>query len=135
MKILLHLKQIKDKIFVIMGRQTVILLPGAARHLRHLGENLRLARLRRQLSAAQIAERAGISLPTLRAVERGEPKVAMGAYAAVLLCLGLDKDLAAVGSDDELGRKLQDARLPVGKRAPRRALRRPAEPTPTEGES
>jgi len=103
-----------------MGRESIALLPTTQRHLRNLGENLRLARLRRQLSTVQIAERAGISLPTLRAIERGEARVSMGAYAAVLLSLGMDRDLAKVGGDDELGRKLDDARLIVGKRAPRR---------------
>ena len=103
-----------------MGRNSVTLLPTTQRHLSDMGENLRLARLRRQLSAAQIAERAGISLPTLRAIERGSARVSIGAYASVLLCLGLDRDLAQVGRDDELGRKLQDAQISVGKRAPRR---------------
>ena len=104
-----------------MGRNSVTLLPSAQRHLADLGENLRLARLRRRLSAAQVAERAGISPPTLRAVECGDANASMGAYASVLLCLGLDGDLALVGRDDELGRRLQDAGLAHGKRAPRRA--------------
>lgn len=105
-----------------MGRNSIILLPATQRHLADLGENVRLARLRRQLSAVQVAERAGISLPTLRAIEHGDANVSIGAYASVLLCLGLDKDLALVGREDELGRKLQDAKISVGKRAPRRNL-------------
>lgn len=104
-----------------MGRNSIVLLPVAQRHLTGLGENVRLARLRRQLSAVQVSERAGISPPTLRAIERGDANVSMGAYASVLLCLGLDKDLAQVGREVELGRKLQDAQIRVGKRAPRRA--------------
>src|SRR5438270_13988873 len=103
-----------------MGRTTIIPLPALQRHLTGVGENLRLARLRRRLSAAQIAERAGITRPTLRAIERGDPSVSFGAYATVLFCLGLERDLEALARDDELGRKLQDAELTVKRRAPRR---------------
>jgi len=42
-----------------MGRETSTLLPKHERLLTDLGENLRLARLRRKLSAEQVAERAG----------------------------------------------------------------------------
>ncbi len=85
-----------------------------------MGKNLRLARLRRRLSAEQLALRAGISRSTLWMIEKGSPAVAIGAYAQVLFVLGLDNDLLAVGSDDELGRKLQDTQLQVKKRAPKK---------------
>ena len=94
--------------------------PKLQRQLETLGENLHLARLRRRLSAVQLAERVGVTLPTLRKVERGDPSVSFGAYASVLFCLGLGADLEKLAQDDELGRKLQDAQLTLRRRAPRR---------------
>ena len=98
----------------------MVLLPKIARILAVLGENIKLARLRRKLSTVQVSERAGISRSTLNAVEKGQPGVSLGIYARVLHVLGLEKDLAEVAKDDELGRKLQDAGLLVKKRAPKR---------------
>ena len=43
----------------------------------------------------------------------------MGIYVQVLFVLGLEKDLLKVGSDDVLGRKLQDLQLTVKERAPK----------------
>jgi len=85
-----------------------------------LGEQLRLARLRRRLGTVQVAERAGIARQTLYRIERGDPAVGLGLYAQVLLVLGLEKDLLKVAEDDVLGRKLQDLGLVTRKRAPRR---------------
>lgn len=96
------------------------MLPSLARILSELGANIRTARLRRRLSAVQVAERAGMTRQTLYAIERGDPRTALGNYAQVLLALGLEKDLLRVGADDVLGRKLQDARLETPRRAPRR---------------
>jgi len=96
-----------------MARKTSVQLPVLKRLLVELGENIRLARLRRKLSAQLVAERAGMSRTTLRAIERGEAGVTLGAYANVLHCLGLEKDLALIAQDDVLGRKLQDAELPL----------------------
>ena len=103
-----------------MGRQKIVTSPVLRRLLTEMGENIRLARLRRRFSAEIVAERAGISRNTLRAIEHGDPSVMFGAYANVLFSLGLQKDLSLIGRDDELGRKLQDAGLPIRARAPRR---------------
>jgi transcriptional regulator with XRE-family HTH domain len=108
-----------------MPRATTAPLPSVARLLGQLGENIRLARLRRKLPAALIAERAGITRPTLRAIERGAPGSSIGAIANVLHALGLEKSLVLVAQDDELGRKLQDLGLPTRRRAPRLRRRRP----------
>jgi transcriptional regulator with XRE-family HTH domain len=97
-----------------------MLSPKITRILLDLGENIKLARLRRKLSTEQVAERAGISRPTLLAIEKGKPNVGIGLYAQVLFVLGLAEDLSKVSSDDELGRKLQDAKLVVKERAPKR---------------
>src|SRR5216117_3439484 len=103
-----------------MARSVPPLLPRLARLLGDVGENVRKARLRRAYSAETVAQRAGISRKTLSRVERGDPAVALGIYARVLQALGLENDLAAVASDDVLGRKLQDSRLEHRERAPRR---------------
>lgn len=100
-----------------MGKKSVKLLPKTLRTLESLGENIKMARLRRNLSSELVAERASISRATLWSVEKGSPSVAIGIYAAVLLGIGLSDDLLLVAKDDELGHKLQDLQLPTRKRA------------------
>jgi transcriptional regulator with XRE-family HTH domain len=86
-----------------------------------VGENLRLARLRRRLSAQQVADRAGISRSTLQSLEKGSSSVATGNLLQVLVVLGLEKDFTALAATDPLGRKLEDARLTESRqRAPKR---------------
>ena len=103
-----------------MSKKAVTVLPSTERILNTMGEQIKLARLRRQLSAELIAERAGISRATLWSVEKGSPSVAIGIYAAVLHALNnLDKDLLLVAKDDEFGRKMQDLNMQVKKRAPK----------------
>ena len=104
-----------------MTRKSIVLLPQTQKKLTTVGNQIKMARLRRRLSSTLVAERAGISRQTLVEVEKGSPSVAFGIYAAVLHALnGLDNDLLLLAKDDELGRKLQDLDLHVKKRAPKK---------------
>jgi len=107
-----------------MGRESTKLLPKHQRILAELGENLKLARLRRKLSAEQVAERAGVSRSTLSLMENGSAGASLGKLLHVLIVLGLEEDLLRVAADDALGRKLEDARLTESRRrAPKRKPR------------
>lgn len=104
-----------------MNTKKPILLPKIIKLMTEFGENIKLARLRRKLSTEQVAERANIARTTLWAIEKGSPNVAMGSYVQVLFILGLEKDLLKLAGDDPLGRKLQDAKLLVKERAPKKS--------------
>ena len=82
-----------------------------------MGEQIKLARLRRNLSIAQIAERATCSPLTVNRIEKGSPTVSMGIYARVLYALQLDDDLLLLAQEDTLGRTLQDLGLKHRQRA------------------
>ncbi|MEO8654828.1 MAG: helix-turn-helix domain-containing protein [Ramlibacter sp.] len=105
-------------------------LPTAAKQTQALGERLRLARRRRNLSTVVFAEQMGVSRETLRRLEAGDPNVALGTYLRALSVLGLDKDIDAVGRDDDFGRKLQELALTGTPRVPSssRAARLRAQP-------
>ena len=104
-----------------MKKVSYNILPATEEILRTLGEQIKLARLRRNLTAELVSERAGISRASLWKVESGNPACAMGIYAAVLHALNnLDKDLLLVAQDDDMGRKLQDLNMVTKKRASRR---------------
>lgn len=103
-----------------MGREKPVLLPKHKKILAELGENIKLARLRRKFSTEQVSERANISRPTLLSIEKGSESVSLGLYLQVLAVLGLEKDLLLLAQDDELGRKLQDADLSTKERAPKK---------------
>ena len=104
-----------------MKTRKTVLLPKTQKILSVLGMNIKLARLRRKLRTVQVAERANITRKTLWYIEKGAPSVAMGAYIQVLLVLGLENDLIMVANDDELGRKLTDAKLLIKDRAPKKS--------------
>ncbi|MBN1187132.1 MAG: helix-turn-helix transcriptional regulator [Bacteroidales bacterium] len=102
-----------------MSKRKIILLPKNRRILQEVGENIKLARLRRKLSAEQVAERANIARKTLHSIEQGGETVSIGAYLQVMVILGLENDLLLLAKDDVLGRKLQDAAILTKTRAPK----------------
>lgn len=77
-----------------------------------VGEQIKLARLRRDLSIAQVAERL-----TINRIEKGLPTVSIGIYLRVLYALQLDDDILLLAKEDVLGRTLQDLSLKHRKRA------------------
>jgi transcriptional regulator with XRE-family HTH domain len=88
-----------------------ILFPQHKKILEIFGENVKLARKRRNLTAIQVAERADISRNTLYLIEKGNPGVSIGAVFNVLRVLGLQDDFLKLASDDIFGKKLQDIKL------------------------
>lgn len=85
--------------------------------LQTVGEQIKMARLRRNLTMEQIAERATVSRLTVSRVENGSPTVSFGVYARVLFALQLEDDILQLAKDDEMGRTLQDLNLKVRARA------------------
>lgn len=94
-----------------MATKHQVLLPKFQKTLGKLGENIKLARKRRNLTTIQVAERAGMDRSTLYQIEKGNGRVSLGAYFSVLRVMGLQDDFLKLASDDEFGRKLQDLKL------------------------
>ncbi len=106
-----------------MRSRKIKLLPKETRILEVVGENIKLARLRRRLTAEQISKRANIARSTLWNVEKGSEHISIGTFLQVLSVLGLEKDLLKIANDDLLGRKLQDANLTTNKRGPKTIIK------------
>ena len=102
-------------------QREVVIMPKTLDILKTMGEQIKMARLRRNLPVKIVSERAGISRNTLWQIEKGNPSVAIGYYAAVLHALNnLDGDLLLVAQDDEFGKKLQDLEISAKKRVSRK---------------
>ena len=102
-------------------QREVVIMPKTLDILKTMGEQIKMARLRRNLPVEIVSERAGISRNTLWQIEKGNPSVAIGYYAAVLHALNnLDGDLLLVAKDDEFGKKLQDLEISAKKRVSRK---------------
>lgn len=64
--------------------------------LRTLGANLRTARLRRNLTIADVAERIGVHRHVVAAAESGKPTTGIAVYAGILWVVGLAGQLSQV---------------------------------------
>ncbi len=91
-----------------------VLPPGLRRSLLKFGADLARARRKRQLTAAMMAERVGVAKSTYVRLEKGDPAVAMGAYAMALFVLGFGQALGDLvdARRDEDGLLMDEERLP-----------------------
>jgi transcriptional regulator with XRE-family HTH domain len=106
-------------------RPTSAYSPVTVEALRILGLQIAAARKSRRWTLSELAERAGISTPTLRNIERGEPTTAIGAAFEVATLVGVP--LFDAEADDLLAlrRRAEDrlALLPRTVRLPERPAR------------
>jgi DNA-binding XRE family transcriptional regulator len=96
---------------IVMNSKKQILFPKYQKVMEQVGENIKLARKRRNLTTIQVSERAGIDRSTLYQIEKGNGSVSMAAYFNTLRVLGLQDDFLKLAADDSYGRKLQDLSL------------------------
>lgn len=97
--------------------------PKVKRALSKLGGDIALARKKRSLTTTMMAERLGVAKSTYFKIEKGDPSVAMGAYAMAFFVLGFDEALTEIvdPSRDDQGLLLDAERLPKRVRTPKPA--------------
>lgn len=101
-----------------MARRTPPTHPQARRQLTALGHRLRAARLRRKMSQPILAERVGVSVPTIGKLEHGDPSISLATMLRVLAALGMAADIDVLAANDTLGRSLQDSELKPSRARP-----------------
>ncbi|MGH7022986.1 MAG: helix-turn-helix transcriptional regulator [Caulobacteraceae bacterium] len=91
-----------------------VLPPRLKRSIAKFGRDLAVARRKRHLTAAMMAERIGVAKATYQRLEKGEPSVAFGAYVMALFVLGFGDAFAdlADAAHDPLGLSLDAQRAP-----------------------
>jgi transcriptional regulator with XRE-family HTH domain len=94
--------------------------PKSKSALVQLGQDLRVARVRRRMPASDLAVRAGVSLSTITRLEKGDRGVGVGTLADVLVALGLIRRLGDLVDirNDELGLALAVKQIPRRARRP-----------------
>jgi hypothetical protein len=101
--------------------ESVNSLPGSVQvSLGVLGEHLRLGRKRRKESLRAWALRMNVSVPTLVAMERGDPRVSMGVYATALWLVGRDDALRTLAAPESDAQALAQELLVIQSKGRRR---------------
>ena len=90
--------------------------PQARDAARALGAQVAAARRRRRWSVTRLAEQAGVSAPTLRKVERGDPSVALGTALDVAVLVGVPLFSASPSELAVLAENLADRAALLGER-------------------
>ena len=103
-----------------MAKKSVLLEPNIEDKIKKMGQRIKKARLRRNISIESISEKAGISESTFYAIEHGASTVSLGAYAAVLAILGLDNDIDVIAVDEDGKALFWENNIVERKRAKRR---------------
>ena len=125
-KIQINLHFARSKCNLIgMSKRTPPTHPQARRHIIALGKRLRAARLRRKMTQPMLAERVGVSVPTIGKLEDGDPSTSMATMLRVLTVLGLAEDIDLLAAQDTLGRSLQDSELKRAMPTPQKKIDRP----------
>ena len=93
--------------------ETAVPLP-VERAIRKLGDDISLARRRRHISQASLAERMGASLSTVRRMEKGDLRVPIHFFARALHVFGEIQALENLldTAKDDIGLTLMDENLP-----------------------
>lgn len=99
-----------------MAKRTPPTHAAPRRQLAALGQRLRAARLRRKLTQALLAERVGVTVPTIRKLEVGDASTSLSVVVRALTVLGLAQDIDSIAAEDVLGRELQDSELKRSRR-------------------
>ena len=86
-------------------------VPTLKKQFQQVGEQIKYARLRRNLSIEIVAGRAQCSRNTVAKVERGDPTVSFGVVGRVVFALQLASDLLFLAGNDHLGQLIQDSEL------------------------
>ncbi|NID04252.1 helix-turn-helix domain-containing protein [Luteibacter jiangsuensis] len=102
-----------------MAKRTPPTHPRVQRQIEALGQRLRVARMRRSMTQEVMAERVGVSVPTIAKLEKGDPSTSLATVLRALTVLGLAGDIDLIAAQDTLGRELQDNALRRTNASPR----------------